>query len=442
MKINCIAIEDEPLALKKINEFITNNPTLDTGDKAILEGLKNDAETNLNKDEVIAKVAEIKDKLTELTDKETLKSNKEKAKTKIEALTDLNDAQKAALKDEVENATDETMVNNVVDKANELDNAMTELKSEITKLENLIKNPNIKLTDKTKLEDLKNKIDSKKDTNLTKVEVEGLTKEIQDLLKIVKIDLKKYTKYADAFYYTDTTIADRVNENTFFDVNFSKSLVNVLQDIVDGKKLDGANIIGGIQLGGNYEVKKDLVLGGFAEYQNKVAHNIALGMNVKYKDFLGFTRYRIALKDSKVNHNIDVYARYSKVFNFDKVELEPKVALYLTYSSKVKLDENVELKARVGVLGETALLVAYNIDRAKIYVEPKLAFGYNNQNIVQTNVKDNEHKIVRSYVDYSLRLGAKYKFANNVSIDGDINIKGDMNRNIKMGARIGAAYSW
>ncbi|WP_156286419.1 hypothetical protein [Oceanivirga salmonicida] len=75
-------------------------------------------------------------------------------------------------------------------------------------------------------------------------------------------------------------------------------------------------------------------------------------------------------------------------------------------------------------------------------MKPKLAFEYNDQKIVQTNLKSNEHKIKRSYVDYSLRLGAKYKFINNVSLDGDINVKGDMNKNIKVGTRIGVAYSW
>ncbi|WP_067141079.1 BspA family leucine-rich repeat surface protein [Oceanivirga salmonicida] len=417
--------------IDKLNE--NKSPELDE----LKAEVKDKKDTNLNKADTEALTKKIKDKLKELSDKDAaLTKLKIDKKAEIDKLSDLNQAQKDALKKEVDTATDETKVNEVVTKATDLNTAMTELKAEADKLD---ANPS------PKLDALKTKVNDEKVKNLDKAAVEALIKEIKDKLNeinVMKIELSEYAKEADAFYYTDTTIADRVNENTFFDINFSKSLINVLQDMVDGKKLDGANIIGGVQIGANHEIKKDLILGGFAEYQNKVSHNVALGINVKYKDFLGFARYRIATKDSKLNHNVDIYGRYSKLFKINKLELEPRLGVYLTYSSKVKLAENVDLKARVGVIGETSLLVAYNINRAKIYVEPKLAFGYNDQKIVQTNLESNEHKIKRSYVDYSLRLGAKYKFINNVSLDGDINVKGDMNKNIKVGTRIGVAYSW
>ncbi|WP_156286489.1 BspA family leucine-rich repeat surface protein [Oceanivirga salmonicida] len=422
--------------MHKLNEQITKltanaSPKLESlKDEVNIEKLK-----NLSKDKVIALTKKIKDELDSI---KTLDELKEAKKLEIDNLADLNKAQKDALKSEIYNANNDKIISDIVKKATELNESMSKLKEEMKKIE---------ANNSPKLKVLKDEVNVKKETNLNKQEVDDLIKQIKDKLasidsdSIKKIELKNYKPLADAFYYTDTSIADRIDEKAFLDVNFSKSVVDVLNDVVNNK-FDSANIIAGVQVGANSNITKDLVIGGFAEYQNKVSHNASVGMSLKYKDILTFIRYRIALKAKKINHNVDLYARYSKQFTFNKFELTPKIGLYLTYSHKVKLAENVELRPRVGVIGDTALLMAYNINRAKIYVEPKLSFGYNDQKIAQTNLSSNEYIIKRGYVDYALRLGAKYKFINNVTLDGDINVKGDMNKNIKVGTRLGVAYNW
>ncbi|VWL85561.1 BspA family leucine-rich repeat surface protein [Oceanivirga miroungae] len=356
---------------------------------------------------------------------------------KIRKLENLNESQRNALISEADTSND---LDALLEKASTLDAQMKVLNDKLNdfleKAENLGDENAKKIGNNIKAKIVKE--------NLTIDDINNLKNEINKFkFENKKIDLTKYKKYADAFYYTDNSITNKFDENLYFDVNLSKSLVTVLDDLVNKKKVD-INIISGVQLGANFKVKNDLdlKLGGFIEYQNGLSRNISIGTSITYKEFLSFLRYRRASKDKLVNDNIDIYARYSKSFKFNNINLQPKFGLYLTYSSKVKLDKNVLLNSRIGSIADFALLMSYDINRYSIYLEPKLAFSQNTQKIVQTNYKSNELLINRAYLNYSLRLGAKYRFINNITLDGSFNFSNDINKNSKIGANLGVSYKW
>ncbi|WP_067140903.1 hypothetical protein [Oceanivirga salmonicida] len=216
----------------------------------------------------------------------------------------------------------------------------------------------------------------------------------------------------------DREIINRINENVFININ-------------GGKKLVGNNtidFIAGLKIGGNYKFENlDLTVGGFAEYGNKISHNTAIGVAIKYKELESFIRYRLAVHNKKLNHNIDLHARYAKNFNFDKLNVKPFVGAYITYSSKVNINSTVYLKDRVGfdiILGTN---IAYEVlPKLNIYTEPEISFGYNDQVLAQFN-SNNVVKVKRGYFDYSLKLGTKYEIKG-FTINPELKLNGDMKK--------------
>ncbi|VWL84798.1 hypothetical protein [Oceanivirga miroungae] len=234
--------------------------------------------------------------------------------------------------------------------------------------------------------------------------------------------LEDYSKYADAFYYKNDNVFDKLKDNMFVDVKLDQELNK------------GKNTLGGLTLGGSYMLEDiKLNLGGFIQYDKSNAHNIALGFTTMYDNFLGFVRYRFAFKkfDNVLykNHNLDIYAKYSYVFNFDKFNVEPIVSAYGTYSSKVNLGENVYLNHRFGIDFTIATKLSYKaLSNLDIYATPVFIFAYNDQKIVK---EKKEKPVKRSYFDYALKLGAKYK-VDKFMINPELKVKGDMSKSVNL----------
>ncbi|MDO4912013.1 MAG: LPXTG cell wall anchor domain-containing protein [Lactobacillus sp.] len=145
-------------AIDKGNTII-NSGNLDGVDPALVDALKKAIEEgqaivdkngkNASQDEVDAATKKILDAIDALT-----KAVKDKAKTDIDNLTNLNDAQKNAAKAEIDAETDATKVPALVDKAKTLNDSMGQLKNDPSLVnEDSIKNsPNFKSADKDKQE--------------------------------------------------------------------------------------------------------------------------------------------------------------------------------------------------------------------------------------------------------------------------------------------------
>ncbi len=268
----------------------------------------------------------------------------------------------------------------------------------------------------------------------------------------VVVDLKDFTEYADAFYYTDKSIVDHLDNNIY--LTTKAGMVGALGNIK--KVLDGHNsfdilsIIGGVQAGVSLPIKdhENIRVGGFFEYDNKgfgnvSAHHIGLGATVKTEDVKAFVRYRVVTYKGKNNHNMDAYVNYAHNFVVtEKFHIEPSAGLYATYSSKVALDNDVELVGRFGVLGDASVKFAYVNDGLELYAKPELRFGYNNQMLRQTTVTNNQLAITRNYMNYSLGLGVNKTFKSGVKLFGQVKFEGDEQRNGELDARVGIGYSW
>ncbi len=266
------------------------------------------------------------------------------------------------------------------------------------------------------------------------------------------VDLKEFTDYADAFYYTDKGIVDHLDNNVYLTTKASiaGTLGNIKKALDGHNTLDILSIIGGVQAGVSIPLEdhKNIRVGGFVEYDNRgvgnvSAHHIGLGATVKTEDVKAFVRYRVATYKGKNNHNIDAYVNYAHNFVvLEKFHIEPSAGLYATYSSKVALDNGVELAGRFGVLGDASVKFAYVNEGLELYAKPELRFGYNNQMLRQTTVADNQLAIARNYMNYSLGLGVNKTLKNGVRLFGQIKFEGDEQSNGELGARVGLGYSW
>ncbi|WP_156286067.1 GA module-containing protein, partial [Oceanivirga salmonicida] len=375
---------------------------------------------NLAKDEA-KKLEQAKiDATTEISELEGLtEAEGLKAQEEIEKATTVEEVTKAL---EAAKALSES--NLAKDNAKKLQDTKANAKTEISKLvgltEDEITKAQAEVEKATTVEEVTKALEAAKELSEKNIE------------KNNKIKFEDYKKYADAFYYKDYDVINRTNDRFFINVNGSKELI--------GK--NGVNFITGVSLGGNHKFKNsDLSIGAFAEYQNRISHNVGIGASLKYKEFDSFIRYRLAEYDKKLNHNVDIYARYSKNFNFGKLNIKPIIGTYLTYSSKVELDDKVYLKDRVGFDVNLGTNISYEVlPKLNIYAEPNVSGGYNNQ-VLSTFDSKETNKVVRSYFDYNLKLGTKYE-VNGFVLNPEFKLNGDLKKNIQVGANLNIGYNW
>ncbi|WP_156286629.1 pullulanase-associated domain-containing protein [Oceanivirga salmonicida] len=423
--------------LAEINNYLKQNDNiLNDKDKNALKKLIDDSTNkNLDSNKIKSLIQEFNDKLNEFN----IAMNKKNNKKIIDNLKNLNSEQKKALKDEITAENDSEKIKEILEKSIELDAEMKKLTDKIKEIDDFKTSPEydkLEAADKTKIDNLKTELDTEKvkDLKIDKVKelIEKATVELNKA-KSMQIKWEDYKKYADAFYYKDNDIVNRINDNFFININGSKELVGN----------NGLNFIAGLQIGGNYTFKDlGLSIGGFAEYQNKIAHNTAVGVAIKYKELESFVRYRLALYDKKLNHNVDIYARYSKNFNFGKLNVKPIVGAYLTYSSKVTLDDKVLLKDRVGVDINLGTNISYEVlPKLNVYVEPNISGAYNNQVLASSLDKTTTHKISRSYFDYNVKLGTKYEIKG-FTINPELKVNGDIKKNVQVGGSLSVGYNW
>lgn len=253
---------------------------------------------------------------------------------------------------------------------------------------------------------------------------------------------------ANSFYINDTSISNNFNKDIFFKIDFSASIIDVAKEMLNNEKFNNLGIITGFSLGAIKEIGvKDLKLGGFVDYKFKNTHNISLGTIIKYKELDSFIRYRMAvLKNSEknlYNHNIDIYAKYQKDIKvLDYLSIKPNTSINLLYSSGVDINETYSLKQRVGFNIDLASVVEYTNHKLnlKVYVEPKLSGGYNNQVLMNKIDTNNNHLITREYFKFILRTGVDKTFSNNISIGAEILLDVANNKNLNLGGNINVSY--
>ncbi|WP_156299173.1 hypothetical protein [Streptobacillus canis] len=245
-------------------------------------------------------------------------------------------------------------------------------------------------------------------------------------------------KFINAYIDTDTSITDRIDENVYVNIDVTKWLNS------NRMGTQGFNDFAPeLNIGVNGSIK-DVKLGAFAGYQNENAHQVQVGLNVKYKEYKGFVRYRAALKELALNHNVDVYNKYEKDIQvLEDLTITPGVGLLVGISSPSKVSKARSLTTGFNVSGDIDTKIKYDIKKidASLITKPYGSIGYAQQAVYENQSPNNKIKIGELIFKYGIDLTFDKhfnKFGLSTSLGAGGNHKGAFN--IKAG--IGMKYDW
>lgn len=259
-----------------------------------------------------------------------------------------------------------------------------------------------------------------------------------------KSEIKDYSNYLN---YHDKSINYNFDEGFYINGRLARTFNELKdEDSETLKSFDKAKLHGKLNLGYNYKFDKDLKVGLFGEYDRQILNHVMAGVNVKYKDILGFVRYRAVLGDSHnlVNHNVDAYVKYSHLLKeYDKFRLSIGLGGYLSYQTKAKLTEDLMIKDRVQLFGDLEFKGNYAIDKtSNVYAIPSIKLGLNTRELY--NVKTNELEAVynNDSLVYSLTLGYNKTFKEGLTVKTEIIGRGNESKQFRVKGNFGLSYNW
>ncbi|MDP8101611.1 hypothetical protein QJU37_07485, partial [Pasteurella atlantica] len=298
---------------------------------------------------------------------------------------------------------------------------------------------------------------TQKEVDDAKARIEAAKSDLKDKpTGVTLIDLNKYNDYANAFYYVDKSIVKYIDNDVYFSLKggLMHTLTKVQQSVNNHEKMDLLSVLGGFQAGFSMPLENSTTrVGGFFEYDNRKfgdhrVDHFGLGTSMKTENIEAFLRYRLAKYRSKSNHNVDAYVNYRYDYQaLDSFRITPSIDLYMTYSSKVTLDKDIELASRFGALTNAAVQFTYMNKpmNFEVYMKPEVGFGYNDQLLKQklpAGYKRNELKIERGYFNYALEIGANKQLGNGVKLFINTRMQGNKTHNPDYTANVGLGYSW
>lgn len=231
-----------------------------------------------------------------------------------------------------------------------------------------------------------------------------------DKVSNVNIDINKYIGYTKALYNTDIDISEKFDEGVYLNGYISKNFMEIFKQLIQTNSVNALNLVGGVQLGTNLNVTKDLKIGAFTEYKNNGLHNIAIGSNFKYSkdvhNLLGFGRYRMVLDNKHIiNHNVDTYINYGGDIKIKDTTITPKIGTYVTYASKSDIDESVSIEDRLSVVFDISGRLSYSKYGNTVYLEPMFKFGINtDQNLIK-KLSNEKIKIDNNVYEFLTKIG-------------------------------------
>ncbi|MDP8092951.1 hypothetical protein QJU20_02770, partial [Pasteurella atlantica] len=298
---------------------------------------------------------------------------------------------------------------------------------------------------------------TQKEVDDAKARIEAAKSDLKDKpTGVTIIDLNKYNDYTNAFYYVDKSIVKYIDNDVYFSLKggLMHTLTKVQQSVNNHEKMDLLSVLGGFQAGFSMPLENSTTrVGGFFEYDNRKfgdhrVDHFGLGTSMKTENIEAFLRYRLAKYRSKSNHNVDAYVNYRYDYQaLDSFRITPSIDLYMTYSSKVTLDKDIELASRFGALTNAAVQFTYMNKpmNFEVYMKPEVGFGYNDQLLKQklpAGYKRNELKIERGYFNYALEIGANKQLGNGVKLFINTRMQGNKTHNPDYTANVGLGYSW
>lgn len=383
-----------------------------------------------------------------------ISKTRETVKNSIEDLKNLNDAQKRSLETEIEVANSDDEVQNIFEKAKQLDDKMKELKNKVKDID-YIKDTYEYEKNNT---GLNSKIDEyykeakklieKDGQNQNKEYVEELIIKLNEVYeKLKNTSLAKYDNLVKSFYDVDTSIADNFDRSLYLNGDFGMSILNIFNKISNNSKLDKSDFPTNVQLGFNINYDENTKVGSFLEYKNKGNANVfGIGINgkmdIKNHNLLSFIRYRLIVNNKLYNNNLDVYLRYYYNFNLGNFTISPKIGTFVTYSSKLKLDEDVYMDERITAIFDNTNRFAYNFNNigASLYLDTIFKIGINtNQKIYRESNLENNREIKNNLFEIMGSLGYEQKIKD-FSIDTNFSLDHRLNTRFKIGGSYNKAW--
>lgn len=241
------------------------------------------------------------------------------------------------------------------------------------------------------------------------------------------LSIDKYTEKANQFLYKNTDLFRIDKNNIYFNIS-------TLQNIKPTYNTTNIDFI--IQ----DEVKKDIRFGGLFEYKfiNDV-NNFKLGFVMGYKNLDSYIAYRFAKNGKFLNHNIDLFAKYVHKYDIKKVNIDPSISLFATYSSKIYLEDDYLIYDRLAYGVNIAANISYEVMKnLSIVSSPSIEISYQDQEIK----KDKKFTLLNnSYFDYNLDFGVKYT-KSKFTILPKLKLSGDMKGNVKLGFDFTTEYKF
>lgn len=214
----------------------------------------------------------------------------------------------------------------------------------------------------------------------------------------------------------DTRIANYSNDKIYFDTSLGHSFMDKIYSILSNDKIASKSVIGSLKFGFNLDVINNLKLGAFAEYEYNGMHNIGVGAMYNYilennMNANGFLRYRNVFLDNLKTHNIDLYNRFSYLYN-DKFYAKINTSVLLSYGSSTNIDIDTILEKRLVIRADVSTKLGYEIKNTLIFIEPKMNLKYIAPYNIQNTVTKEKIKVSPNILFGSVELGAEHKFNN------------------------------
>lgn len=179
----------------------------------------------------------------------------------------------------------------------------------------------------------------------------------------------------------DTRIINFSREWFYIENNLSQSYMKALYRIVKEYRLDSKQIYGGIKVGVNFNVK-NVKVWAFREYDYDGLHNLGVGAmyNVGIDKFNveGIARYRYVFDEIVKAHNDYIYNKFSYMYE-DKVYAKAYGAILLSYGSKTKIDNSVEMDEMYTIRVDLGARIGCASENTVVYAEPRIEFKYTNR---------------------------------------------------------------
>lgn len=352
---------------------------------------------------------------------------------KVSKYDNLNEPQKSKLRQELSNNKDnEEKKEEILDNYDKLNSKMKEALDLLSKNDDdILNNKKISNENKEKYKLAKSNLSDLTKVATTSEELDKLIATLNTVKNdILPFDFSIYENQSIKFSNTDVSIVNRFNDNVFLDV----SLINNVSSLYKAF----ASVKAGVSL--NIEKKLNTKIGLFAEYDKKDAHHFSIGTNLTTDYFTAFIRYRLAMVDKLINHNVDSYigAKY-KIDVLDNLKITTNTALLVSYSSKLKLDEKVEMKDKFIYQVEAGAKFEYILNSLTFSLDPKIKYLHDVTNLENVN---KEIKIVdNSNFLYDIKFETINEFKNGIKLGGYIGLDGKVTKNpyvnIKLGTSLG-----